>query len=59
MGLECAAGVQVTDDIEEWDYGDYEGVTSPEIRKLRASQGLDKGGSSRWDIWHDGCPGGE
>ncbi|KAJ4147396.1 hypothetical protein LMH87_001917 [Akanthomyces muscarius] len=59
VGLECAAGVQVTDDIQEWDYGDYEGVTSPEIRKLRASQGLDQGGSGRWDIWHDGCPGGE
>ncbi|KAK5998986.1 Sedoheptulose 1,7-bisphosphatase [Cladobotryum mycophilum] len=54
-GLECAARVEVTEDIREWDYGDYEGVTSPEIRKLRAEQGLE----GTWDIWRDGCPGGE
>jgi broad specificity phosphatase PhoE len=45
----------VTDDIREWDYGDYEGVTSPDIRKLRADQGI----AGSWDIWKDGCPGGE
>ncbi|POR35079.1 Sedoheptulose 1,7-bisphosphatase [Tolypocladium paradoxum] len=54
-GLECAAPVEVTEDIREWDYGDYEGVTSPEIRKLRAEQGY----PGTWDIWRDGCPGGE
>ena len=53
--LVCGARVEVTDDIREWDYGDYEGVTSPEIRRRRAEQGLDPS----WDIWRDGCPGGE
>ena len=45
----------MTDDVREWDYGDYEGITSPEIRKIRA----DKGIQGTWDIWKDGCPGGE
>lgn len=51
----CQARIEITDDIREWDYGDYEGITSPEIRKLRKEQGL----SEHWDIWRDGCPGGE
>lgn len=54
-GLKCEATVEVTEDIREWDYGDYEGITSPEIRKLREQQGL----GTNWDIWRDGCPGGE
>jgi broad specificity phosphatase PhoE len=54
-GLECEAEVEITEDIREWDYGDYEGVTSPDIKKLRQEQGL----GSAWDIWRDGCPGGE
>jgi probable phosphoglycerate mutase len=33
----------------EWDYGEYEGRTSAEIR-------LDRPG---WDLFRDGCPGGE
>ncbi|KAL8751007.1 MAG: hypothetical protein Q9184_006218, partial [Pyrenodesmia sp. 2 TL-2023] len=48
------AKVQVTDDIREWDYGDYEGLTSKTIREQR-----DKSGEGPWDIWRDGCPGGE
>jgi broad specificity phosphatase PhoE len=55
-GLECAAKVEVTEDIREWDYGDYEGVTSKEIRKRRAEEGINGG---QWDIWRDGCPNGE
>ncbi|KYK57027.1 phosphoglycerate mutase family protein [Drechmeria coniospora] len=54
-GLECGAGVEVTEDIREWDYGAYEGITSPEIRKTRKDQGY----QGTWDIWRDGCPGGE
>jgi sedoheptulose-bisphosphatase len=54
-GLESDARVQVTEDIREWDYGDYEGITSAEIRKMRADQGIE----GYWDIWKDGCPGGE
>jgi len=48
------AKVQITEDIREWDYGDYEGITSHQIRELR-----EKEGKGPWDIWHDGCPGGE
>jgi len=48
------APVSITARIAEWDYGDYEGITSAQIRELRKSQGL-----GTWDIWRDGCPGGE
>ncbi|KAL9488209.1 hypothetical protein ACSS6W_000486 [Trichoderma asperelloides] len=54
-GLKCGATVEITEDIREWDYGDYEGITSPEIRRMRAEQGIE----GTWDIWRDGCPGGE
>jgi len=33
----------------EWDYGDYEGITTAEIRTERPD----------WFLWRDGCPGGE
>jgi broad specificity phosphatase PhoE len=36
-------------DLVEWDYGDYEGLTSPQIRERRPD----------WSLWRDGCPGGE
>jgi sedoheptulose-bisphosphatase len=48
------AKVTITPDIREWDYGEYEGITSEDIRQRRAEQGL-----GSWDIWIDGCPGGE
>ena len=41
--------VDVTDDLLEWDYGDYEGITTAEIRRERPD----------WYLWRDGCPGGE
>ena len=40
---------QPRDDLREWDYGEYEGLTTPEIHERR--QG--------WNLWRDGCPGGE
>lgn len=46
--------MEITDAIREWDYGDYEGLTSKQIRELR-----EKNGQGPWDIWRDGCPGGE
>jgi len=48
------AKVEITEDIREWDYGDYEGITSPQIKEQREKAGLPV-----WDIWRDGCPGGE
>jgi broad specificity phosphatase PhoE len=41
--------VEVLDELHEWDYGEYEGLTTPEIRKSRPD----------WNLWRDGCPGGE
>jgi probable phosphoglycerate mutase len=40
---------EITDDLVEWDYGEYEGLTTPEIRETTPS----------WWLWRDGCPGGE
>jgi len=37
------------EDLVEWDYGDYEGLTTEEIRAA----------SPRWSLWTDGVPGGE
>ena len=48
------AKIEVTEDIREWDYGDYEGLTSAQIAEQRK-----KAGEKVWDIWRDGCPGGE
>jgi broad specificity phosphatase PhoE len=44
-----AEHAQEREDLLEWDYGDYEGLTSPEIHERRED----------WSLWRDGCPGGE
>jgi broad specificity phosphatase PhoE len=36
-------------DLSEWDYGHYEGRRSVDIRRENPG----------WNIWRDGCPGGE
>lgn len=54
VGTRSEARVEVTEGVREWDYGDYEGVTSKEIREGRKQRG-----EGEWDIWRDGCPGGE
>jgi broad specificity phosphatase PhoE len=41
--------VETTADLLEWDYGEYEGITTPQIRESRPD----------WYLWRDGCPGGE
>jgi len=41
--------MELCDDLREWDYGDYEGLTTPEIRERDPD----------WVLWRDGCPGGE
>lgn len=48
------AKIEILEDIREWDYGKYEGLTSQTIAEQRR-----KDGQSSWDIWRDGCPGGE
>ena len=49
--------ITTTNDIEEWDYGDYEGLLTKQIRERRREKGLDH--ERPWDIWRDGCEGGE
>jgi broad specificity phosphatase PhoE len=40
---------QVTPLLKEFDYGSYEGLTTARIRELEPG----------WDLYRDGCPGGE
>ena len=40
---------QIDPDLCEWDYGDYEGRTTAEIRRERP----------HWNLWIDGVPNGE
>ncbi len=49
--------ITYTEDIAEWDYGDYEGLKDGEIRESRKKRGLDR--ERKWDIWRDECEGGE
>lgn len=55
--LKDADKVSITDRLAEWDYGDYEGLLTKQIRALRKERGLDA--ERPWDIWTDGCEGGE
>jgi broad specificity phosphatase PhoE len=41
---------EIDDDLFEWRYGDYEGLTSSEIWESHDPD---------WVLWRDGCPGGE
>jgi broad specificity phosphatase PhoE len=40
---------EIVEDLAEWNYGEYEGRRSVDIRKQRPG----------WEIFEDGCPGGE
>jgi broad specificity phosphatase PhoE len=40
---------EVTEDLAEWDYGEYEGLTTPQIRETVPG----------WTVWSHPCPGGE
>ena len=46
-GLSSVAEVDA--DLVEWNYGDYEGLRRAEILAMRPD----------WDLFRDGCPGGE
>jgi probable phosphoglycerate mutase len=40
---------EITEDVAEWDYGDYEGITTEQIRET----------VSGWTVWSHPVPGGE
>jgi broad specificity phosphatase PhoE len=40
---------EICEDLREWDYGEYEGLTTPQIWEKNPG----------WSLWTDGCPGGE
>jgi probable phosphoglycerate mutase len=44
---DSSAGIEP--DLAEWNYGDYEGLSTAEIREVRPG----------WNVWNYGCPGGE
>jgi probable phosphoglycerate mutase len=44
-----AAAAEVDRDLVEWDYGDYEGLRTAEIHEK----------CPEWQLFRDGCPGGE
>lgn len=44
-----AAAAELRDDLVEWNYGDYEGRTTADIRSSEPG----------WDLWRDGAPNGE
>lgn len=46
-GLKAASKIE--SDLSEWDYGRYEGRRSADIHQEMPD----------WNIWRDGCPGGE
>jgi probable phosphoglycerate mutase len=43
------SAAEIDADLVEWDYGDYEGLRSIDIHKTRPD----------WNLFRDGCPGGE
>jgi len=46
---DLAAGAVIEPELAEWDYGDYEGRRSVDIYQERPN----------WNLFRDGCPGGE
>jgi probable phosphoglycerate mutase len=44
-----AAQAEIRDDLQEWDYGQYEGLTTAQIQSARPG----------WNLFRDGCLGGE
>ena len=45
----AAEDVEIDDDLHEWRYGDYEGITTPQIRETVPG----------WTVWTHPVPGGE
>lgn len=44
-----SGNAEVRDELAEWDYGAYEGITTEQIRRRRPG----------WSLWRDGVPRGE
>jgi broad specificity phosphatase PhoE len=45
----CGPGARMDTNLREWDYGDYEGVSTADVQKTRPG----------WNLWKDGVPNGE
>jgi probable phosphoglycerate mutase len=45
----CAATMRIDARLQEWNYGEYEGLKLAQILERRPN----------WDLFRDGCPGGE
>jgi broad specificity phosphatase PhoE len=43
------SGCETDSDLREWNYGDYEGKRTDDIRRDRPD----------WNLWRDGCPNGD
>lgn len=56
QGEIAESSILVTSRLDEWDYGEYEGLTIGDVTRAREGKGL---GDQPWRIWDDGCPGGE
>lgn len=50
LSLPSTIPVEETELIAEWDYGDYEGLTSKEINARTGTT---------WNVFRDGCPNGD
>ena len=46
---EFAEHAEITSDLTEWDYGNYEGLLSSDVHRTRPD----------WNLYRDGTPGGE
>ena len=47
FGVAYLSGMLITEDLAEWNYGAYEGLTTAQIVQLRGRS---------WDLWADGAP---
>lgn len=56
--LDAKPALTIDENVREWTYGDYEGFYKHEAVASRKAKGLPSG-EGGWDIWVDGCEGGE